>query len=76
MTADWSGASRSARRIITVGGNLFPVRIIEEELLHHLTLEREAFQEFVDQAHHYKDKFVARLDSDEVMGLASPSWIP
>lgn len=41
----------------------------EAALLRHLALDMAAFEEFVNQMHRYRDKFVAHLDSDATMDI-------
>lgn len=41
----------------------------ESDLLRHLTLDMGELKKFVDQMQHYRDKFVAHLDSDEIMDI-------
>jgi len=41
----------------------------EAALLKHLSLEQSQFEGFIGQVHHYRDKFVAHLDSDMEMDI-------
>lgn len=51
------------RRIVT------NPKAFEKELLDHLRMTPERFEEYVKTFRHYRDKFVAHLDADRVMDI-------